>query len=255
VSNSGTPRTKSLSRAIVILRAVAAHPSASASALARVSGLPRSTVARTLRTLADAGILEQAHGGWLIGRELIELARTADPDRHLVDAARRPLERLRDDAGESALIAVPRSGPKMEIILQVDPSRHVGVANWVGTEVPLHASAAGKLILAELDERGLEGWLADRKLDAFTASTITRKHELQAELRHIRRRDYAELVDELEDGHASVAVPVRSPENALVAIIGISGPTFRLSRARRRQLLPRVRAAATELEAATERVT
>jgi DNA-binding IclR family transcriptional regulator len=210
-------------------------------------------VARTLRTLADAGILEEASGGWVIGRDLVQLVRTADPDRQLVDAARGPLERLRDATGESALLALPRAGPKMEIVAQVDPSRLVGVANWVGTDVPLHASAAGKIILAQLDERELDAWSAGAELEAFTSATITSSSELQAELRRVRHRDYAELVDELEEGHVSLAVPVRSPESVLLAVIGISGPTFRLGRARRRELLPRVRAAAMELEGAVRR--
>jgi IclR family acetate operon transcriptional repressor len=253
MSTRGTPRTRSLVRAIDVLRAVARQPASSASALARASGLPRSTVARTLRTLADAGMVDQAPGGWVVGRDLIQLAQTADPNRHLVEAARIPLERLRDAAGESALLAVPRGRPGMEIVLQVDPSRHVGVANWVGIDVPLHASAAGKLILSELDERELGAWLARTTLSALTSSTITSKAELHAELRRVWRRGYAELVDELEDGHAALAVPVRSPEDALVAAIGISGPTFRLGRARRRELLQPLRAAAVELEAATRR--
>src|SRR3954469_4898788 len=83
MSTGGTPRTRALVRAIDVLRAVAAQPASSASTLARVSGLPRSTVARTLRTLADGGMVEEAPGGWVVGRELIELARTADTDRHL----------------------------------------------------------------------------------------------------------------------------------------------------------------------------
>jgi DNA-binding IclR family transcriptional regulator len=246
-----TPRTKALGRAVEVLRAVAARPDSSASELARTSGLPRSTVTRTLRTLADAGMVEEGPAGWVVGHELIRLARAPDPDRRLLAAAQRALERLRDAIGESALLAVPRGRPGMEVLLQVDPARHVGVANWVGAVVPLHASAAGKLILAELDDQELDAWLARTELTAFTSATITSRDALRAELRRIRRRGYSELVDELEDGLAAIAVPVRGDASLQVASIGISGPTFRLGRARRRELLPMLRAAAAEIEAAT----
>ena len=63
MSRPGTPRTRSLNRAVTVLRAVAARPATSASELARTSGLPRSTVARTLRTLADAGMVEEVSSG------------------------------------------------------------------------------------------------------------------------------------------------------------------------------------------------
>lgn len=246
-----TPRTKSLGRAVAVLREVAARPSSSASELARASGLPRSTVARTLRTLGDAGIVEQSAGGWVVGRELIRLARDADPDRRLLAAAKPVLERLRDATGESALLAVPRGRPGMEIVLQVDPARLVGVAGWVGVDVPLHASAAGKLILADLADAELEAWLARTRLTRFTRATIGRRDALRAELGRVRRRGWAELVDELEEGHVSLAVPVRGADAALVAALGVSGPKFRLERARRRELLPRLRRAATEVERET----
>jgi DNA-binding IclR family transcriptional regulator len=253
MSSTGTPRTRSLNRAVTVLRAVAARPATSASELARSSGLPRSTVARTLRTLADAGMVEEARGGWVIGDELIRIARGADPDRRLLDVARPALERLRDATGESALLALARGRSDLRIVLQADPSRLVGVASWVGVDVPLHASAAGKLVLAELADDELDAWLARTGLEAYTSSTITGEPQLRAELRRARRRGWAELVNELEDGHASLAVSVRDAEGALVAAVGSSGPTFRLGRARRRELLPLLHAVAGELEAALAR--
>ena len=52
----------------------------------------------------------------------------------------------------------------------------------------------------------------------------------------------------LEEGLAAISVPVRSPAGVVVAVIGISGPTFRLGRTRRRDLLPALQAAAAEIE-------
>jgi DNA-binding IclR family transcriptional regulator len=256
VSTSGTPRTKSLTRAIGLLHAVARRPAGSStSELARVTRLPRSTVARTLWTLADSGLVEEAagDGGWVLGYELVLLARAADPHRRLVEAAQAALNRLRDAANESALLAVPRGRPGMEILLQVDPGRHVGVANWVGADVPLHASSAGKLVLSQLDEHELAAWLDAKPLASFTERTIADARTLRAELARVRRQGWADLVDELEDGLASVSVPVHSRHGALTGIVGISGPTFRLGRARRRELLPAVHEAAAEIERALER--
>ena len=245
------PRTKSLGRAVELLGAVAARPDgSSAAALARATGLPRSTVTRTLRTLADAGFVERP-GAWVLGYELVRLARAADPYRALVEGARGVLERLRDETGESALLAVICGRPGIEIVLQLDPDRHVGVASWVGVDVPLHASAAGKLALAELTTAELEAWLADHPLTPFTRSTVTDPLTLERELERSRRRGWAELVDELEDGHASLAVAVRSSDDTFLAAVGISGPTFRLGRARRGELLSRLQTAAAELAVST----
>ena len=254
VSSSGTPRTQSLSRAVALLHAVADESGArSASELARATGLPRSTVTRTLRTLADVDFVAEADGGWRIGDELARLGRATDPHRTMVEAASSPLARLRDEAEESALLAVPDSRPGLQILLQLDPERHIGVTSWVGTEVALHASAAGKLFLAELDEEELDGWLDDVERRRYTKRTIVEPKAVRAEVARVRRRQWAELVDELEDGLASLSVPVRSTDATLVGVVGLSGPTFRLGRARRRELLPRVQAAASEIETALAR--
>ena len=251
---TGTPRTQSLGRAVVLLQAVGAEAGGgSASALARATGLPRSTVTRTLRTLADVGFVDEVAGGWRLGSELVRLARAADPHRAIVEAATSPLARLRDDVEESALLAVPQGRPGMEIVLQLDPERHIGVTRWVGAGVELHASAAGKLILADLAADELDDWLRHATLVAHTEKTLDAPDALRAELDRVRRRGWAELVDELEDGLASISVPVRAGDAQLVGVVGLSAPTFRLGRARRREVLPRVRAAATEIEVALRR--
>ena len=189
----------------------------------------------------------------MLGYELVRLSRAADPHRRLVEASDPALSRLRDAANESALLAVPHGRPGMEILLQLDPSRHVGVANWVGADVPLHASSAGKLVLSQLDEHDLAAWLGKGALASFTEKTITDASALQTELARVRRQGWAELVDELEDGLASISVPLHSPRGSLVGIVGISGPTFRLGKIRRRDLLPTVQATAREIERALAR--
>jgi DNA-binding IclR family transcriptional regulator len=206
-------------------------------------------VTRTLHTLADGGLVEQGES-WTLGYELVRLARAADPYRGLIEAARPVLARLRDTTDESALLALIRGRPGIEIVLQLDPNRHVGVASWVGVDVPLYASAAGKLALAELTDDELSAWLDANPPTGFTESTIADPAAVAAELARVRRNGWAELVDELEHGLTSLAVPVHAPDGELVAAVGISGPTFRLGRTRRRQLLEELRRAAAELEEA-----
>lgn len=251
---SGTPRTRSLDKAVLLLRAVAATTEPrSASALGRVTGIPRATATRTLRTLADAGFAEEERGGWVLGRELVRLARAADPHRQLVRLARPVLEELRDATGESALLGVPRDPVGLDIVEQVDALHLVGVADWVGRDIPLHASAAGKLVLAELPPEDLDAWLAGSTRAAFTPRTVTEAPALRRELARVRARGLAELVDELEEGLTSVSVAARGPDGSLAALVGISGPTFRLSRRRRSELAPVIGAAAQRLEEAMRR--
>src|SRR5438270_312251 len=64
-------------------------------------------------------------------------------------------------------------------------------------------------------------------LARFTPRTITEPSALRRELDAVRARGYAELVDELEDGLAAVAVPVRDERGGLLAALALSGPSGR----------------------------
>jgi DNA-binding IclR family transcriptional regulator len=252
----GLPRAQSLTRAAALVRAVgeasAGGGGATTAALARACGLPVATAARLLATLSDEGFVERAPdgAGWTLGLPLVRLARAADPDRALVAAARPVLEDLADAAGESAALAVARAGPAMDVIAQADGPGLLGVSDWVGREFPLHASAPGKLVLAELDDDALAAWVARVRPERFTRRTITSVRGLRAELAAIRAQDYAELDGELEPELASLAVTVRGASGAAVAFIGVSGPGGRLDARRRRALLGPLRAAGQRLERA-----
>jgi DNA-binding IclR family transcriptional regulator len=245
-------RTQSLTRAITLLRAAAANQGgASTAALARAASLPVATAARLLATLSDAGFVERTvtDDGWVLGGEFVRLARGADPHPTLVDRARPLIERLAETAGESAMLAVPRVPAGVEVLIQIDAPRLLGATNWVGRTFPLHASASGKVALAELSDADLAAWISREGLPRYTDHTITDPTELRAELGRARRRRYAELADELEEGLAAIAAAVRTSGGALAAMIGVSGPSFRLTRRRRAELVPHILDAASELGA------
>jgi DNA-binding IclR family transcriptional regulator len=245
----GLPRAQSLTRAAALVRATGAAGEATTAELARACALPVATAARLLATLADEGFVERTVDGarWTIGLPLVRLARAADPDRGLIAAARPVLEELAALAGDSAALAVARPGPAMDVIAQANGPGLLGVSDWVGHEFPLHASAPGKLVLAELDDAALAEWVARSAPVRFTRRTITSLRGLRAELATIRRQGYAELDDELEPELSSLAVTVRGAHGAALGFIGVSGPSGRLDPRRRRALVEPMRAAADRL--------
>lgn len=245
----GLPRAQSLSRAAALVRAAGAGGAPSTAQLARTCGLPVATAARLLATLSDEGFVERtADGaGWTIGLHLVRLALAADPDRAIVAVAGPVLEELAAAAGESAALAVPRPGPAMDVIAQANAPGLLGASNWVGRSFPLHASAPGKLVLAELDDSQIAQWVERARPRRLTQRTITTARGLRAELAAIRAQGYAELDDELEPALASLAVTVRGTRGEALAFVGVSGPSARLNAARRRALVGKVRAAAERI--------
>ena len=135
----------------------------------------------------------------------------------------------------------------MDVIAQADAPGLLGASDWVGRRFPLHASAPGKLVLAELDDSQLTQWVEHVHPQRFAPRTITTVRGLRAELAAIRAQGYAELHDELEPALASLAVTVRGALGEALAFVGVSGPSARLNAARRRALVGHVRAAAERI--------
>lgn len=224
-----TPRTQSLTRGLDLLRTLKRFPhGATTASLARTTGLAPATAGRLLATLHDAEFVARGEQGWTIGPELTRIAARADPHRSLRARARPLLEQLAGIAQESAMLAVPRPGPQIEILLQADGPRLLGLVNWVGRPVDMHASAAGKLALADLSDEQLAAWIRRERPRRLTPHTLTTRRQLTHEIRRVRERDWATLEQESEIGLGSIARAVRGRDGRLTAIIGFSGPAERL---------------------------
>jgi DNA-binding IclR family transcriptional regulator len=244
-----TPLTKSLVRAMDILKAVTAAPGgANPADIADQLGLPRPTVYRLLTTLGAVGMTERDAGGaWFVGPELLRLGRRADQSGTLVTRAQPTLEELVAATGETAMLAIARGPFDVEVVSQVDAPNLLSVAQWVGRPVAAHASAAGKIVLSELEPDDRTRYVKSLPLPAFTGHTISDHDQFLQELESIARRGYAETIDELEDGLSGIVAPIRGQGGRLVAIIGVYGPTPRVCGPQRDQITAAVRNAATQL--------
>ncbi len=131
------------------------------------------------------------------------------------------MRELGDATGETVNLGVPRLGTVVQVA-QVESVYFLGSRDWVGTDVPAHASALGKVLYAH-------GVLPvpTGHLDAPSPGAITDGATLAAQLPGIRHDGYATTVDELEPGLTGVAAPVRR-HGTVVAALGISGPPSRL---------------------------
>ena len=142
------------------------------------------------------------------------------------------------------MLGVPRPGPEVEVIVQADGARLLGVTNWVGRSIALHASAAGKLLLAELDDAALHTWITRQRPPRLTPRTLVNRDSLLRELERVRTQGWAEIDEESEPGLASIAVGIRDQQRTLVAMIGVSGPRDRFHP---RDLITPLRTAAAAL--------
>lgn len=156
-----------------------------------VFGHPKSSLHALLRTLVDAGWVELDRTGTLYGlglRALLIGTSYIDGDE-LVAIAGPTLNWLAAETTETVHLA-RLEGADVVYLATRDASHDLRVISRVGHRLPAHATALGKVLLAQRSDEELEALLPER-LEALTPHTITRRAELLAELVVVRRRGYA----------------------------------------------------------------
>jgi|SRR5581483_690113 len=244
-----TTLNKSVQKALAILRSAASDAGGeTAAGLARRTGLPWATAVRFIRTLEAEGFLFRLPESdrYVLGLEALQLGRGADEARLLAAIARPALERLAAGLQETVNLTVVRADGSLEVVEEIDSPRLLRTVGW-DRPYPLHATSIGKLLLATYDERVLDGFLA-APLERYTGSTIWDPGRLRAELARVRETGFGEAVDELEEGLTGISVGVRNPRGELLAMITVSGPTFRLDAAARSAARQPLRDAAARIE-------
>ena len=218
--------TQAVDRATSLLIAILNSPEPPLlSELARELGLPKSTTSRILGALERQGLIRRdRNSAYLGGEVLLKYASAQNQDSALINRMRPVLETLAEKTSESINLAVPGSDD-LKLIDQVDGKHLLGATNWIGRNVPYHASALGKVLLAF----GAAS-LPSGNLQSKTARTITSRTQLNSELEKVRKAGFAIIDNELENGLVAVAAPVFNHDGKVVAAISISGPDARINR-------------------------
>ena len=222
------------------------------SELARRLGLGKSTVHRMLTTLVAEGLIEQnpRTGGYRLGIVMFELGQAVRVHMDLHAAVTPVLAELRTQTGESSQVGV-LDGHEVVYVDRLESAHSLRLFTETGRRVPVHCTSSGKVLLAYLPDARREAVLRSAPLAALTPQTITDAARLADELARVRRRGWAEAVNEREIGLASIAAPIRDAGGEVVAAISIGVPLARCSVAALRRQAPVIAEAA---EAASRRL-
>jgi DNA-binding IclR family transcriptional regulator len=237
LTDGGTPSRAATAvdrGAELLVRVLESEQPVALTELASASGIPKSTASRLLSALERQGLVEQdgERGRLRPGPAILRVAERSMLERSVVELARSSLDALGEATGETINLAVPaRDG--VEHVAQVESRHFLGAGQWLGRSVGYHCTAVGKVFMAFG-----RATLPSRPLAKLTEHTLTDPKLLRSELEVVRREDFAAAVDELEQGLAAIAAPVRGAGGEVVAALSISGPTTRMTPERIAELKP-----------------
>ena len=197
--------------------------------LVKASGLPRPTLYRLLKALAAEDLVHARHNKtFAVGTRLIQLAGRALEQNDLVRIAEPELDRLCELTEETVHLAI-RSGNSVVYIMNRESPKAVRIASNVGGNLPLHSSAIGKSILANLPEDQREEIIDSLEMKQYTKFTSTDKDQLRMDLVGIRENMFATSHQETQLEVQCFASSIFDQQGMPVAGIGVSVPIYRIS--------------------------
>jgi DNA-binding IclR family transcriptional regulator len=208
-------------------------------------GLPKGTVHGLLRTLQHVGFVEQDadSGKYQLGAALLHMGSSYLDGNELRTRALNWSDSLAGRTHEAVHIGTLHEGHVLIVHHVFRPDDSFQTLD-VGSLLPAHATALGKVLLAHHPYVAAEVIRAG--LSRLTESTITDESRLERELVRVRERGWATEMGELHRSRVACAAPITDRSNVTVGAIGIFGPPERLLTARqpRRALLAYVQEAA-----------
>lgn len=231
------------SRALSILAAFEnTTGSLSVARIAQRAHLPLSTTYRLIAELEEWGGLRRGSDGkYQIGFRIWELGQMAG--RRLRDRAHPFLQDLFDLAHENVHMAI-REGMQSLYVDKIYGTKHMPKVTRVGSRLPLHATAVGRVLFASQPDWFVDAYL-ERELEAPTPKTVTDPVALKAIVEEVRAQNYSITHEQMRLDAMSIAVPVVF-NNQVVAAVGLvveSGRTRETSR-----LLPMLRGTVERIE-------
>lgn len=206
------------------------HDELGVTELSKKLKLHKNNVFRILATLQSRSYIEQnkTNDNYRLGIKCLELGQTFIRQRGLLRQAQPILHELAENSGETSYISILRSNDVVYLDA-VETTSTVRVISRVGLHMPIHATAAGKALVAFESEDELRKRFHSSELTRFTKNTITDAERLLRDLEAARKLEYATDLEEFEEGLRCIAGPVRDYTRKVIAAISVSGPAHRLS--------------------------
>lgn len=218
---------KTVRRATEIIRVVIELDGAGVSAVAEHLDMSASSAHSHLATLHQADYLVKEDGEYRLSYEFLTIGEYVRNNSDLFQYGRGEADALADETGHYVHLFTEEKG--LGVNIYEARGDRAGEYDYQSLKLqrrePLHVTASGKAVLANLDEAAVRDIIDTHGLERYTENTITDESALFEELARIRERGYAINDEEEIVGFQAVAAPVEAANGDVVGSISVAGPT------------------------------
>jgi DNA-binding IclR family transcriptional regulator len=246
-----TTGSQSLERGLDVLEVVEAEGAEiGVREIARRLDLSPTIVQRMVSSLAKRGYVDRDAGTarYRLGYRALALGAHGGANDYIV-SARRELERLARERGMNGFVAVLQGG-RAVYLLAVQAEAPLAIKVAPGSEMPLHSTAAGKVLLAAGSDAEARKLLGAGRLAAITPHTVTDPAAVVGGLARVRKQGFATVSEENIRGVLSVGAPIRDRDGKVLAALSVAFPKYLDSAVTLQSITPLVVAAAQRVSRA-----
>lgn len=214
-------------RSFGIVRAIADNQGKyTLSDLVRESGINKTTLFRTLKTLEELNLIEKRDNFFYLGLSLFELGNKVHTKHIIVDRFHPFLKQLCEEVNETVNLASLYNN-RILYLDKTESRRSLQIRSAIGDTLPLYCTALGKSILSILPEEEFKKIINGIRFESFTKNTIKDKKTLIIQINHIKKMGFSIDDEEFEEGLVCVSVPLYLNEYDFYGSLSLSGPSTR----------------------------
>jgi IclR family transcriptional regulator, pca regulon regulatory protein len=238
------------SRGLSVIRCFSeSNSSLTISDVARATGLNRATARRFLHTLEADGYVAASDGRYALRPKVLDLGYAYLSSISINDIFQQHLAELADKLHESCSAGVLEDDDVVFVArARTTHPRMMTLAISVGSRLPAHLSAIGRVLLAELPDAEIERRLRRVDLRKETERTLHEVRSLESEILRVRSDGYCVIDQEMETGILAAAVPVHRAGHPTIGISVAMHNSRASVDVLREEYVPVLREAAADLE-------
>lgn len=247
-------RLEQLERAIAVLEAFGReHPAMTVSEAAQLTGITRATARRILLTLKALGHVKSDGRVFSLTPKVLNLGWSYFASLGVDEIAKPIMADLVREIDESCSMAT-LDLPDIVYVARVHGRRIMTIAGGIGSRLPAHATASGRVLLAALADDQLDAYLAVHPLSPHTPRTVTDPCQFREIVAEVRHRGWALIDQELEIGLRAISAPITDRDGQVMAALSVSSNSARTTLADlRSRCLPPLRKTADAISTALSR--
>ena len=189
--------------------------------VARAADLPRPTARRVLHTLTCLGFADIDGPMFRLTPRILKLASAYLGSNMISTVVQPACDRICKRTGHVCFVAV-LDAEDIAIVAHASPLFPLGIGSNIGQRLPAVATAAGRIMLAQLADDALDRWLAAATPKRLTNFTISDKAVLRKRILAARRQGFASTEQEALLGFRAIAVPLKRFDGACVAALNLA---------------------------------